>query len=116
MVRITFAALLSLVTFAPAATAICSCQCMNGEPRTLCTDFAEARSQRDLCGRPPHRLACAPAPEAVEAPLDAPIEGAHGCRTTTLWDPNAGAYATPVRVCETVTPASPDTDSRRRVN
>lgn len=110
MVRITVAALLSLVTVAPAANAICSCQCMNGEPRTLCSDFAEAQSQRDLCGRPPLRLACAPATDTTETRLDSPIEGAHGCRTTTLWDAKAGAYSTPIKVCETSPSASRGTD------
>lgn len=106
-------ALISLLASYP-ATAVCSCQCLAGEPRTLCTQFDEAAAANETCGSAPINLVCPPASALSEtspkALLEPPVDGAHSCRESTLWSPATNSYSVGVRVCETAREANPAVD------
>jgi hypothetical protein len=93
-------AVLLLITLLAAvpADAACSCQCLDGAPKTLCTSVEEAAENPDLCTADP------PLCPAVGTPITpqrfvAP-DGAQNCRAAELWDPSEGEDASIAKVCD----------------
>ena len=92
---------LLLLSVAPPTFGRCSCLCVDGAPRTLCTDILEAQLHPSLCG-PAARNACPPlAADQVgeRASYDSPFVEGVGCREVRVWNPSSGGY-TAVRVCD----------------
>ncbi len=83
------------------ASATCSCQCVEGVPRTACTSVEEAQANPTACGSGPQKVACDVAPTPAEAPLryEAPA-GATDCRSARLWDPRTQGYSVVAKVCD----------------
>jgi len=83
------------------AAATCSCQCIDGVARTLCSTLDEARGNPTLCRDAAGPIACpAPGtPNAAPALYDGP-EGTALCHGARLWDPNSREYAVEAKVCE----------------
>lgn len=104
MLRLTIGLIITLA-LAVDAQALCSCQCLEGRARTVCTTLDEAVAGGDACRHGLQRVTCPDAaPPAPAQPLESPAAGAYECRTTHLLDPAANTYSIPARVCET-TPA-----------
>jgi len=83
------------------AFATCACQCVEGVPRTACTNVDEARAEPNACGANGQAIACAmpPALEQPPARYVAP-DGAADCRARRLWDPHTNAYSVVAKVCD----------------
>ena len=104
MLRLTTGLIIALALSID-AQALCSCQCLEGRARTVCTTLDEAVAGSDPCRHGLQRVVCPDAaPPAPSQLLESPAAGAYECRTTHLLDPAANTYSIPARVCET-TPA-----------
>lgn len=83
------------------AAADCSCLCLDGAYRPVCTSADEVGQNRDLC----LSLASQSCPEAPEGAAlsshPAPVEGVENCRQTQVFDGRAGDFVT-ARVCDVV--------------
>ena len=85
---------------APAA-AICSCQCIEGVARTLCSRPEEARENPSACGIGAQKIACVAAPPPADPPERyAPPDGGRDCRSQRLWDPHTDRYSVVAKVCD----------------
>jgi hypothetical protein len=80
--------------------AICSCECVDGVPRTICTQLEEAAADPSLCGLEPPL--CDPVGEPLSAKRFDPPPGARDCREAALADASAKGDPTIVKVCDTV--------------
>ena len=83
------------------AWANCSCQCVEGAARTVCTSVDEARADPSACGVLPHRVACEPASQTAAPPrrFDPP-PGAKNCHAVRMWDPRRNDYSVIAKVCD----------------
>ena len=83
-----------------AAAAACSCQCIEGVARTLCSNIDEARGNPTACVTAAGPVDC-PRPALDPAPVlyEGPAGAAH-CRAARLWDPDSGGYAVTAKICE----------------
>jgi hypothetical protein len=84
-----------------AADAACSCQCVDGVARTLCSSIDEAQGDPVACLSAAGPRDC-PRPDPEEAPpllYEGPAGAAH-CRAAQLWDPRVGGYTVTAKVCE----------------
>jgi len=98
----------------PAASADCSCQCMSGAPRTVCTTLNEARVKPSLCKQ---RMNCPPVTSRQSAEwqedsklkqqFSAPEKAAQNCRSRYFWDPVEQDYAILAKVCDVDEPEDP---------
>jgi hypothetical protein len=79
----------------------CSCLCLDGAYRPVCTSAEEVGQNRGLC----LALASQSCPEAPEVDgltsYAAPVEGVENCRQTQVFDGNAGDFVA-ARVCDVV--------------
>jgi hypothetical protein len=93
--------LLGGLAYSGMAAATCSCQCIDGVARTLCSTLDEARGNPSLCRDAAGLIACPTpqSPNAAPALYDGP-EGTAGCHGARLWDPNSGEYGVEAKVCE----------------
>jgi hypothetical protein len=101
--RAAFAGILFVVLTALAtpAAAICSCQCIEGVARTLCSRQEEARENPSACGTGAQKVACVAAPPPPNLPERfAPPDGASDCRAQRLWDPHTDRYSVVAKVCD----------------
>ena len=101
--RTVIAGILLLVgaTAAMPAAATCSCQCIEGVARTLCSRQEEARENPSACGTGAQRVVCAAAPPPPSLPERyAPPDGATDCRSQRLWDPHSDRYSVVAKVCD----------------
>ena len=92
--------LLGAVAASAGAEAACSCQCIDGVARTLCSTIDEARENPALCRDAAGLIAC-PAPRTPNAAptlYDGP-DGTAGCHGAWLWDPDSGEYVVEAKVC-----------------
>lgn len=103
---------LLLLSVAPPAFGRCSCLCVEGSLRTLCTNIVEAQLNPALCG-PTASIYC-PALSADEVGereiYDSPFAEGVGCREVRVWDPASEGY-TAVKVCDVL----PGDESRDRL-
>ncbi len=92
--------LASMAAHEPAA-ANCSCQCVEGVARTVCTSIDEARANPTQCRVGAAAIACSAAPTAVEPPQRyAAPSGASDCRERRVWDPATNAYTLLAKICD----------------
>jgi|GEM_PF-3402360 len=90
-----------LASWAAPASANCSCQCIEGVARTLCTRVDEAQAKPSECGAGVHKIVCAAAPASAETPQHyTPPAGGADCRGQRLWDPRTGSYSAIAKVCD----------------
>jgi hypothetical protein len=84
-----------------AADAACSCQCIDGVARTLCSSVDEARDNPAACRTAAGPIDCPPPDQLEPAPAlyEGPAGAAH-CRAARLWDPDSGGYAVSAKVCQ----------------
>ena len=80
--------------------AICSCECVDGAPRTICTKLDEAAADPSLCGLDPPL--CSPVGTPASRVRFDPPPGARDCREAALADADGKSDPTTVKVCETV--------------
>ena len=86
---------------AGSAAANCTCQCIEGVARTLCTTLDEAQANPTRCGTGEQKVACAVAPTSAAAPQRyEPPSGAVDCRGARLWDPKTDSYGVVAKVCD----------------
>lgn len=82
-----------------AARADCSCLCLDGAYRPVCTSAEEVAQNRGLC----HALAEQTCPVAAGtdalASFAPPAEGVKNCREAAVFDAGAGEFLT-TRVCD----------------
>ena len=91
---------MSAIWAAP-ASANCSCQCIEGVARTLCTRLEEAQAKPSECGVGRQKIVCAAAPASAETPQRyPPPAGGADCRGQRLWDPRSGSYSVIAKVCD----------------
>src|SRR5262245_10560917 len=84
---------LALLLSAPSASAACTCRCVEGVARTICTTLEEAAANPQLCTSMTPHAECPPAPAGFEPQQFAPpVPGAQDCREARLWDPETGSY------------------------
>jgi len=89
------------LAFPPAATyALCSCECVDGAPRTICTKLDEAAADPSLCGLDPPL--CSPVSVPVSRARFEPPPGAQDCREAALADASRPADPAVVKVCDTL--------------
>ncbi len=90
-----------LLSVAPPVFGRCSCLCVEGSPRTLCTDILEAQLNPSLCS--PAALSLCPALPTAEIGerriYDSPFGEGVNCREVRVWDPASDGY-TAVKVCD----------------
>lgn len=86
------------LSLAPVSHADCSCQCVEGVARTLCTRIDEAARNPIACGDTA-RMCPAPAGASDVERYDPP-PGAVDCRSARILDPETGAYSLAARVCD----------------
>ncbi len=101
--RSTIAGTLFIVCAASAtpAAAVCSCQCIEGVARTLCSRQEEARENPSACGTGAQKVVCVAAPPPPDLPERfAPPDGATDCRAQRLWDPHSDRYSVVAKVCD----------------
>ena len=85
----------------PAVSADCSCQCVEGAARTVCSSLEDAQKNPNRCGVGDARVNCPLPPAPAEAPIQyAPPAGASACRDARLWDPRSTAYTVHAKLCE----------------
>ena len=92
---------LLLLSVAPPTFGRCSCLCVEGSPRTLCTEILEAQLNPSLCG-PSTLTVCPPlAPDEVgeRTSYTSPFPNGLNCREVRVWDPASDGYAA-VKVCD----------------
>ena len=83
------------------AAANCSCQCIEGVARTLCSRVEEARDNPTACGTGAQRVVCAAIPPSATVPERfTPPKGASDCRAQRLWDPHSDRYTVVAKVCD----------------
>ena len=94
-------AVLAALSFAPgSAFAECSCLCVDGALRTVCTGSEEVNASRSLCLAQASQQACPPAPALAEPEAyAAPMEGVENCRKAQIFDAGAGDHVA-ARICE----------------
>jgi len=80
------------------ARADCTCRCVDGVARTLCTGLDEAATRIDTCGDAPPT--CPPPALAADVARFDPPPGATQCRSARLLDPATRAYSVDARICE----------------
>lgn len=86
---------------AGSVSANCTCQCIEGVARTLCTTLDEAQADPSACGRGVQKVACEIAPTSAAAPQRyEPPHGAVDCRGARLWDPHTNSYGVVAKVCD----------------
>jgi hypothetical protein len=78
--------------------ASCSCQCVDGAPRTICTELDEAATNPSLCGLEPPL--CSPVGEPTSRARFDPPPGARDCREAALADTARDGGSVIVKVCE----------------
>ena len=83
-----------------AAHALCSCECVDGAPRTICTKVEEAAARPSLCGLDPPL--CAPVGTPAPRVRYDPPPGARDCREAALAGAANESDPTLVKVCDTV--------------
>ena len=73
--------------------------CIDGTPRTVCSDVMAARSSAGLC----HPKFRCPAMDTnrVVATYSSPAGGTSNCRDAWTWSSTDGEYATRLKVCDT---------------
>lgn len=77
----------------------CSCLCVDGELKTVCTSADEAGAGPALCGSLKN-LACPEAPALDDAKTyDPPDGGAENCRDAQVYDVASGDYL-PTKICD----------------
>jgi len=84
----------------PKSQALCSCECVDGAPRTICTKLDEAAGDPSLCGLDPPLCPPVSTP-ATRARFDPP-PGARDCREAALADTTPDAKSEIVKVCDPV--------------
>jgi len=83
------------------ASANCSCQCIDGVARTVCSRVDEAQANPNACGTGARKTVCAAAPAPAETPQRyTPPAGGADCRGRRLWDPRSGSYSVIAKVCD----------------
>lgn len=82
-----------------AVRADCSCLCLDGAYRPVCTSAEEVTQNRDLCLALAQRSCpAAPAGDAL-ATYAPPTEGVQNCREAEVFDDASGGFVT-ARVCD----------------
>lgn len=98
--KIVWIAIGMLAIWAAPASANCSCQCIEGTPRTLCTRVDEAQANPSACGAGAQEIVCPSAPASAETLQHyTPPIGAADCLGQRLWDPRSGSYSVIAKVC-----------------
>jgi hypothetical protein len=83
------------------AAASCTCQCVEGAARTVCTSIEEAQANPSRCDEAGRTIACTAPPTATDAPQRyAAPSGASDCRERRLWDPKTNTYDVIAKVCD----------------
>jgi hypothetical protein len=80
------------------AAADCSCLCVDGTFRPICTSADEVVPNRGLCLARTTQ-ACPRAPQAEPESFAPPVDGAENCRQAQVYDAAEGEYL-PARVCD----------------
>ncbi|HEX7035343.1 MAG TPA: hypothetical protein VF210_06185 [Pseudomonadales bacterium] len=93
-------AVVAALASSPAAVrADCSCLCLDGAYRPVCTSAEEVSQNRNLCLALAQRTCpAAPAGDSL-ATLHPPTEGVDNCREAEVFDDASGEFLT-ARVCD----------------
>jgi hypothetical protein len=94
----TLIATLLALSLAPAGHADCSCQCVEGVARTLCTHIDEAARRPATCGDT--APVCPPPATPADVERYDPPPGASHCRSARILDRETGAYSLTARLCD----------------
>ena len=90
-----------LLSVAPPVFGHCSCLCVEGSPRTLCTGILEAQLNPSLCS--PAAASLCPALSVDELgerrSYVSPFNAGVNCREVRVWDPVSDGYRA-VKVCD----------------
>src|SRR5262245_65681345 len=91
---------LALLLSAPSASAACTCRCVEGVARTICTTLEEAAANPQLCTSVTPHAERPPAPAGFEPQqFSPPGPGAQHCREARLWNPEPGTDTITTKVC-----------------
>ena len=94
-------AVLAAVSLTPGGvSADCSCLCVDGAAKTVCTSSQEAAANTGLCQVQASTRACPEAPALSEPEsYDPPVEGAANCRKAQIYDAATDGHLA-ARVCD----------------
>jgi len=82
------------------ASADCSCLCVDGAPKTVCTSSEEAAASPNACLLQASNRICPEAPALAEPQsYDAPVEGVVNCRKAQIYDAASDGHLA-ARVCD----------------
>ena len=95
-----FTAFAALWLMSSSASADCSCLCVDGAPKTVCTSSEEVAANSGMCRVQASHRACPEAPALTEPEsYDAPMEGVANCRKAQIYDAATDGHLT-ARVCD----------------
>ncbi len=94
---------LLVVAVVPPAFGRCSCLCVEGTPRTLCTEILEAQLNPTMCSSAAFDLCPTQNAEDVgdRATYVSPFAEGVNCREVRVWDPIDAGYVA-VKVCDVI--------------